>query len=142
MRKVVVGGVALIVLLLAAGTFCTVGSRSHYTCLDCGLYFQDRVMFGFAMPIHERRSRTDWYDRRIGAPHVHRWSRSSCTAGLNLWQSPTTFACGRQEPLVGWDGWVMKVLARLERLDLDVTYHRELTHPNLDHREAAAEAWK
>jgi hypothetical protein len=33
------------------------------------------------------------------------------------------------------------ILLRLEPLGLDVKYHQELTHPRLDHRTAAAEAW-
>src|SRR5262249_34314366 len=141
-RRAMVGRGILIAILLLTGTFCPVGKRSHYACSDCGLYSQDRVMFGIPMPIHERRPRTDWYDSRIGAPHPHRRSKSSCTAGLRLWLSPTYFACGTAEPLILWEGWVLKVPLRLGPLGLEVKYHQELTHASHDHREPADESWK
>lgn len=141
MRRWGVFLIVLVLLSLAGGTFFTVGRRSHQVCVDCGMYFQDRVMCGISMPSHRRELRTDWYDRRIGAPHPHRWTKSSCTAGLNLWQSPTYFSCGRGEPLTATGTWVATVLGRLEPLDLDVKYHKELTHQVLAHREAAAGAW-
>jgi hypothetical protein len=103
-RKAAFGGL-LPLLLLGAGTFCTVGRRSHFDCIDCGLYFQDRTLLGIRFPKYERRRRTDWYDRRIGTVHDHRWSTSKCTAGLNLWNKPTLFWCGRAEALVGTDDW-------------------------------------
>ena len=139
MRKVALGGLALL-LLAGAGTVCRVGWRSHYECIECGFYFRDRTFFGIAFPIHERRLRTAWYDRRIDKPHDHRWSKSSCTAGLNLWGSPIGFWCGDQESLVGSDRWVSQVLARLEPLELDLPYHSELTQADVDHRNASMAA--
>lgn len=99
-------------------------------------------MFGIPMPITNREPRTDWYDRRIGIPHEHRWSKTTCTAGLNLWQSPTYFRCGSAEPISGNGDWLAKILTRLEPLGLDVRYHKELTHQDPEHREAAAAGWQ
>ena len=141
MKRWWIGIVTVIALVLIGGSFCTVGQRSHYICIDCGMYYQDRVMFGIPMPSYQREQRTDWYDRRIGMPHEHRWTKTTCTAGLTIWQTPTYFACGKAEPLI--DGkWAAIILARLEPLDLDVKYHRELTHQELKHREAATAGWQ
>ena len=86
MRKwAALGAVLSVLALLAAGSLDTVGRRSHYPRIDCGLYFRNRVMFGVPSPRYEPRPRTHWYDRRLAVPHGHRWSRWSCSAGLNVW---------------------------------------------------------
>ena len=140
MKKAGVAGVLVLPLLSAGSTLLPIGQRSHHTCIDCGFYFQDRVLFGLSTPIGEHRPRTDWYDRQIGIAHLHRWANSSCTETLNLWQQSVGNFCGDQEPLVGSDSWLVPILLRLEPLGLDVQVHQELTHPRLDHRSAAAEA--
>jgi len=55
--------------------------------------------------------RSDWYDRRIGAPHDHRWSALACTQGFNLWGMTTLWTYNRHQVYPGDDETVVGILA-------------------------------
>lgn len=139
--KWLIAGCTLIAILLAAGTVLTLGKSSEYSCVDCGMHREDIVFLGVRKSRLERRVRTDWYDRRIGLHHEHRWTKTSCTTGLNLWHSPTNYAYSESEPLASDYFYLASILNRLEQLNLDLEFHRDISHPDSRHRLAAAQAW-
>jgi hypothetical protein len=92
------------------------------------------------MSTKERTPRSDWYDRRIGAPHDHRWMGLSCTRGFNIWGMTTLLGYNLHDAYPDDHATLVGILTRLEPLDLDVAFYRELTHPEAERRTAAAAA--
>jgi len=139
MRKAILA-LILILILVGLGTVLPVGTRTHQGCIDCGLRRKDLTLLGVAMPTETRTPRSDWYDRRIGAPHQHRWTKLSCTRSFNLWGGTTLWACGPWDVYPGDDTALAAILNRLEPLDLDLPFHDELTHADAERRRAASTA--
>jgi hypothetical protein len=115
----------------------TVGRRSHLLCLNCGTTRLERIMFGIDFSVDHRQPMTDWYDRRIGGSHAHRWRSVNCTAYLTVWQQPRGFACPVIEPLEELHDRLPDILNRLEGLDLDRAYHERVTAEDYNARAAA-----
>jgi hypothetical protein len=137
MRKAII---ALILILVGLGSVCTIGTRSRFGCIECGLRRRDRTVFGGSMSADTPTPRSDWYDRRIDLAHDHRWTRLSCTRRFNIRGMTTLWTCGPPDAYPDDDASVVGILARLEPLDLDIPLYRELTHPESDRRMAAAAA--
>jgi len=137
MKKWIIG---FLLLLILAGTVWPIGRRTYFGCIDCGMRRKDLTLFGTKFSTDTRNARTDWFDRRIGPPHQHQWSRLSCTRGFNLWGMTVFWGCGLREGYPGADAMLAQILSKLEPLDLDLPFHRELTHSDPDRRNAAASA--
>jgi hypothetical protein len=135
--RVVIPGLLLGLGLVYISTNLTVGETWHRTCLECGLVRHHRVMFGSESTRDVRSMRTEWHARRMGPHPEHRWELTSRVVGLSVWQTGTGYgASPRWEPALYYSP-LPRILERLERLNLDRDYHRDITHDNEEHRAAA-----
>jgi len=50
-KRPIAGSVLAVLLVLGYASFFTVSSRSRHFCIDCRMYFQDRVMLGEDCPV-------------------------------------------------------------------------------------------
>ena len=138
--RVVIPGLLIGLGLVFISTTLTVGEQWHDTCLECGLVRHHKIMFGRETIRDERTGRSMWHDRRLGAHADHRWVATSLFVTLNVWQTGTGSSWSpRWEPAL-YHAPLPRVLDRLERLNLDLEFHRDITHADPAHREGAIRA--
>ena len=136
----IASAVLAVCILIVISLNLTVGHKAAYTCLDCGLSRFEKAYFGHSIVRDDRNSRTDWYDRRRGGVHDHRWVGEWHTDLNVLGHEVGSRNPENREPRY-FEAGLVRVLRRLEPLDLDVAYHRALTHQNAEHRKAAWDAF-
>jgi hypothetical protein len=138
--RVVIPGLLIGLGLVFISTTLTVGEQWDDTCLECGLVRHHKIMFGMERIRDESTARTIWHDRRMGAHADHRWAPSSLLVGLNVWQTGTGYSSSYRYESALYYSNLPRVLNRLEPLNLDREFHRDLVHDDAERRGRAVTA--
>src|SRR5687767_490376 len=75
-----------------------VHTRTRHTCLLCRVERTEQIFMGFEWESYRKTEFTDWHDAHL-PEHSHRWTRSSCTRGRDIFGLTVSWACGPTHPI-------------------------------------------